>query len=146
VSVQPFFTVTDYEVVVNRDTAGSAVARAVVALRAGASEVVRRRADGVGPIHALDEALRACLRSQYPDIDRIRLCDYSVSVVDGAKATGARVHVLITATDGTRTWDAGCISPNIVEASFEALCSSVIMGLMGLDRSRRVQPPAAART
>lgn len=131
-SVQPFFTVTDYEVVVTRATTGSTVARAAVALRAGPSAVVRRDANGVGPIHALDEALRACLRSEYPEIDRIRLCDYTVTVVDGEKATGARVHVLITATDGVRTWDAGCISPNIVEASFEALCSSVIMGLLGL--------------
>ena len=131
-SVRPFCTVTDYEVVVSRAAGGATVAPAAVALSAGTSEIVRRSADGVGPIHALDEALRACLRSKYPEIDRISLCDYAVSVVDGAKATGARVHVLITATDGDRTWDAGCISANIVEASFEALCSSVVMGLMGL--------------
>ena len=131
-SVRPFFTVTDYEVVVSRAAGGATVAHAAVALSAGTSEIVRRSADGVGPVHALDEALRACLRWEYPEIDRIRLCDYAVSVVDGANATSARVHVLITATDGDRTWDAGCISANIVEASFEALCSSVVMGLMGL--------------
>ena len=39
-------------------------------------------------------------------------------------------RVLITSSDGVDTWDAGCISANIMDASFEALCSSAIMGIM----------------
>jgi 2-isopropylmalate synthase len=60
----------------------------------------------------------------------VRLSDYRVSVVDAAEGTGAQVRVLIEATDGAARWDAGCVSENIVDASFEALCSTAVMGIM----------------
>ena len=145
-SLQSFFSVNRYEVVVRQGAAGSSHVRAAVDIRVGSCDV-RRAATGVGPMHALDLALRACLRPMFPEIDRIRLCEYTVSVVDSEKATAARVSVLVKATDGERTWDAGCVSGNIVDASFEALCSSVLLGLIGLV-ARRDAPgnPSAGRT
>jgi 2-isopropylmalate synthase len=94
------------------------------------TEHTTRSATGVGPVHALEEALRACLRSEYPEIDRLRLCDYQVSVVDAELGTSARVRVIIQATDGYSTWDAGSVSENVVDASFEALCSATVMGIL----------------
>jgi 2-isopropylmalate synthase len=89
---------------------------------------------GCGPVHALDNALRACLRSEFPELERVRLADYRVSVVDAGEGTGAQVRVLIEATDGENSWDAGAVSTNIIDASFEALCSAWVMGIM---RERR---------
>jgi 2-isopropylmalate synthase len=56
--------------------------------------------------------------------------DYRVSVVDAGEGTGAQVRVLIEATDGDNSWDAGSVSTNIIDASFEALCSAWVVGIM----------------
>lgn len=85
---------------------------------------------GVGPVHALDEALRACLSGEFPELAEVRLSDYKVSIVDSSEATAAQVRVIIEATDGESTWDAGCVSENIIDASFEALVSTSVMGIM----------------
>ena len=124
-----YFTVTGYSVSTDRSPRGRSTSRAEVTLRVGAV-VVHGRAMGVGPVHALDNALRDCLLPHFPEVERIELADYRVGVVGPKKGTGADVHVNITATDGARTWDAGCTGENIVDASFEALCSTVVMGLM----------------
>lgn len=107
--------------------------QAIVEVRVGHS-CVRRSALGVGPVHALDNALRACLVTHFPQLQDQRLSDYRVSVVDAAAGTAGQVRVLIEATNGRESWSAGCVSENIIEASFEALCSSVVMGLMRAER------------
>jgi 2-isopropylmalate synthase len=111
------------------------MSRAEVTLRVGAV-VVHGRATGVGPVHALDNALRDCLLLHFPEVEGIQLADYRVGVVGSTRGTGADVHVSVSATDGTRTWDAGCTSDNIVDASFEALCSTIVMGLMRSESTR----------
>lgn len=125
----PFFDVCGYKVVSERMHGRDSTVQAIVEVRIG-NDCVRRSATGVGPVHALDNALRACLSDRFPQLAAQRLTDYRVSVVEGSDGTGAEVRVLITTSDGTETWDAGCISANIMEASFEALCSSAIMGIM----------------
>ncbi|MGH2819880.1 MAG: hypothetical protein ACRDJ5_04420, partial [Actinomycetota bacterium] len=64
------------------------------------------------------------------------------SVVDATHGTGAQVLVTISATDGATVWQAGCRSTNIVDASFEALCSTAVMGMMRSD----AQPEGLALT
>jgi 2-isopropylmalate synthase len=132
----PYFDVCGYKVTSERLHHKESLIQAVVEVRIG-HQCVRRSATGVGPVHALDNALRACLSSEFPELEEQRLSDYRVTVVDGTDATAAQVKVLITSTDGRDEWDAGCISENIIEASFEALCSSTIMGIMRA-RSTRV--------
>jgi 2-isopropylmalate synthase len=124
-----YFSVTAYSVTTDRSQRGKSHSRAEVSLRIGTT-TVRRSATGVGPVHALDEALRACLRPLYPEIERVQLVDYRVGVVGATRGTGADVQVTVTATDALRTWDAGCTSSNVVDASFEALCASLVMGIM----------------
>jgi 2-isopropylmalate synthase len=81
--------------------------------------------------------MRACLEETFPQLSSVALSDYKVSVVDAALGTAARVRVLIQATDGEDTWDAGCVSENVFDASFEALCSIAVMGIMRARGSRR---------
>src|SRR5687767_13950918 len=100
-----YFTVAGYSVTSDRTPLGKSHSRAEVSLRIG-SDVVRRSATGVGPVHALDEALRSCLRPHFPEVENVQLADYRVGVVGATRGTGADVHVSITATDGVRTWDA----------------------------------------
>lgn len=125
----PYFQVLSYSVISERFGQQRTPARAEVRVRIGDGDVAKG-ASGAGPVHALDNALRGCLADAFPELDRIRLSDYRVSVVDAEKGTRAHVRVLVRATDGEESWDAGCVSDNIVDASFEALCSTVVMGLM----------------
>ncbi|HEV2358296.1 MAG TPA: citramalate synthase [bacterium] len=82
-------------------------------------------AEGDGPVHALDRALRKALGRFYPAIQRVRLTDYKVRVLNADAATAARVRVLIQSTDGVRTWGTVGVSENVVEASWQALVDSL---------------------
>lgn len=123
------FGVCAYKVISERTHAQTSRVQAIVEVRIGAS-CVSRSATGVGPVHALDTALRACLSPHFPELDDVRLSDYKVSVIDAADGTGAQVRVLVEATDGRSTWNAGCVSENVIDASFEALCSTAVIGIM----------------
>jgi 2-isopropylmalate synthase len=125
----PYFEVCNYKVTSERVRGSAPHVQAIVELRVGGN-YVRRGASGVGPVHALDNAMRACLGESFPELGAVALSDYKVSVVDAALGTAARVRVLIQATDGEDTWDAGCVSENVFDASFEALCSIAVMGIM----------------
>jgi 2-isopropylmalate synthase len=81
-------------------------------------------AEGDGPVNALDAALRKALRPFYPWIDTLRLTDYKVRIVDGARGTAARTRVLIESTDGNTNWGTVGVSDNIIQASWEALVDS----------------------
>jgi 2-isopropylmalate synthase len=132
----PFFEVCSYKITSQRTRAQDVHVQAIVELRV-AGVAIRRAAGGVGPVHALDNAMRACLLPSFPELEAVRLSDYRVGVVDAASGTAAKVRVLIQATDGDRTWDAGCVSDNIFDASFEALCSIAVMGVMRMRSASR---------
>jgi 2-isopropylmalate synthase len=115
---------------------GSDGAEATVKVRVE-RERVMAAAEGNGPVHALDGALRAALVQFYPQIAAVRLADYKVRVVDNESGTGARVRVWIRATDGVRFWNTVGASPNIVSASATALLDSLEYSLLsGADVAR----------
>jgi 2-isopropylmalate synthase len=135
-SDNPFFDVCRYKVTSERLRHDGSEVQAIVELRVGGS-YVRKAAGGVGPVHALDNAMRACLVDSFPELRHVRLSDYRVSVVDAARGTAANVRVLIQATDGSSAWDAGCLSENVFDASFDALCSIAVMGILRARSNRR---------
>jgi 2-isopropylmalate synthase len=78
----------------------------------------------VGPVETLDTALRDALTSVFPFIGKIKLIDYRVRVLDPEMASGAKVRVFVTSTDGSQDWDTVGVSENIIEASWQALLDS----------------------
>jgi 2-isopropylmalate synthase len=82
-------------------------------------------AEGVGPVGALDCALRRALTRFFPGLAKVRLEDYKVRVIDGKEATAARVRVLIESTDGQRSWNTVGVSADIIDASRAALVDSI---------------------
>jgi 2-isopropylmalate synthase len=82
-------------------------------------------AEGVGPVGALDSALRRALTRFFPALEKVRLEDYKVRVIDGKEATDARVRVLIESTDGQRSWNTIGVSADIIDASRAALVDSI---------------------
>lgn len=81
-------------------------------------------AEGDGPVNALDFALRRVLTIFYPQVQRLRLVDFKVRVVDDG-GTASRVRVYIRSTDGEHTFGTVGVSPNIVQAAWAALTDSI---------------------
>jgi 2-isopropylmalate synthase len=82
-------------------------------------------ADGTGPVHALDRALRKDLGRYQRHIQSVELVDYKVRILTGG--TEAVTRVLIESRDaatGERWFTVG-VSPNIIDASFAALVDSI---------------------
>ena len=77
-----------------------------------------------GPVETLDHALRDALGDIYPFIQKKKLIDYRVRVLNPEDATSAKVRVFITSSDSSKRWDTVGISENIIEASWQALVDS----------------------
>jgi len=95
--------------------------------------------EGNGPVNALDAALRAALSDRLPALHRIHLTDFKVRVLDartthGNADTGAVVRVLISSSDGEDSWTTIGVSPNIIEASWQALSDALVYGLLRAER------------
>jgi 2-isopropylmalate synthase len=95
-----------------------------------AGERIVAAAEGNGPVHALDAALRKAIGPRLPGLSQLHLTDYRVRVLDTAHATGAVTRVLIDSTDGERSWSTIGVSENIIEASWQALVDSIVYGLL----------------
>jgi 2-isopropylmalate synthase len=83
-------------------------------------------AEGNGPVHALDQALRQALGKVYPEIDQVRLTDYHVRILNSKAATGAAIRVLLESEDASEgaSWTTVGVSTNVINASLQALCDS----------------------
>jgi 2-isopropylmalate synthase len=102
-------------------------------------------AEGDGPVHALDGAMRKALVHFYPELNDVRLTDFKVRVVDAKDGTAARVRVLVEGADESGSWSTIGVSTNIIEASWQALADSVEYALLRRRQARRlVEGPAAA--
>jgi 2-isopropylmalate synthase len=88
-------------------------------------QIYHTAAEGNGPVHALDAAVRKALVQHFPSISAIKLVDYKVRIIDSAAGTGANVRVLIESTDGDHTWTTVGSSTDIIEASWLALADSL---------------------
>ncbi|MGC8657619.1 MAG: citramalate synthase [Desulfomonilaceae bacterium] len=82
-------------------------------------------AEGNGPVHALDNALRQALTTFYPNVGEVRLTDFKVRVLEGTSGTGATVSVLIESTDGEDVWWTVGFNKNVIQASWNALVDSI---------------------
>jgi len=123
-----WFELEGYRVVVERDGTDDR-SEAIVRLRLGTGRMVAV-GEGVGPVHALDQALRRALAEVYPELGRIHLVDYKVRILDGRAATSAVTRVMLTSADADGEWTTVGVSDDVVTASWEALTDGVVYGLL----------------
>ncbi len=126
---QPFFTLESFRVSVEQRDQGEITTEATVKIHVDGERVIRT-AEGNGPVHALDAAIREAIGSKYPALTDLHLTDYKVRVLDTDKGTAAVTRVLLDTTDGDRTWSTIGVSANIIEASWQALSDSIVYGLL----------------
>lgn len=125
----PYFQLESFRIQSDRrgdeEIASEATVKVVVA-----GERVVSVGEGVGPVHALDQALRGALQDVYPALDDLRLTDYRVRVLDSPDGTSARVRVLIETSDHESAWGTIGVHENVIEASWQALTEGIVVGLL----------------
>ena len=105
------------------------VSKTFGSLRAVAGETLISAAEGNGPVNALDVALRKDLGKYQDFIKGLKLVDYRVRILNGG--TEAVTRVLIESEDETgERWSTIGVSPNIIDASFQALMDSIVYKLV----------------
>jgi 2-isopropylmalate synthase len=125
--VPDYFDVESFRVIVERrhDARGefATVSEAVVKLKID-GEIFHNVGTGNGPVNALDDALRKDLGKYSAALGDLRLVDYKVRIL--TSGTEAVTRVMVESADGQgNRWSTVGVSPNIVDASFEALTDSI---------------------
>ena len=132
--MQEYFSVERYRVTVERrkNALGKriSVSEAVVVVDIGGarmlsvSESVDAEGHDQGPVNALWRALAKDLGPYQTAIDDMHLVDFRVRITGGG--TEAATRVIIDSSDGQgHRWSTVGVSPNIVDASFEALVDAI---------------------
>jgi 2-isopropylmalate synthase len=131
-TVPNYFDVTQFDVnVEQRNNAKGervTVTMAVVKVSVGNDNMISA-AEGNGPVNALDLALRKDLGKYQKYIDDLKLTDYRVRILNSG--TEAVTRVLIESEDKAgEHWTTVGVSPNIIDASFQALMDSIVYKLV----------------
>jgi 2-isopropylmalate synthase len=128
--VPHYFSVDSFRVMVERrhNAVGElvTVSEAIVKVFInGDNEPLWSVGEGNGPVNALDRALRKDLGRYQKHIETIELVDYKVRILTGG--TEAVTRVLVETFDNAtgERWITVGVSPNIIDASFEALLDSI---------------------
>jgi 2-isopropylmalate synthase len=129
-----FFEVKRYRVTVerrkNKYDRMVSLSEAVVVVKIGerkmlsVSESMDEHGSDRGPVNALAKALAKDLGPYQGYIDDIRLVDFKVRITQGGTEAVTRV-VIDSEDDAGRRWATVGVSPNIVDASFEALLDAI---------------------
>ncbi|MCJ7873646.1 citramalate synthase [Marinovum sp. 2_MG-2023] len=129
-----FFELDRYRVTVERrrNALGQIVSasEAVVAVTIGDEQILSvseshdDEGNDRGPVNALSQALKRDLGKYQTSIDDMHLVDFKVRITQGG--TEAVTRVIIDSEDGKgRRWSTVGVSPNIVDASMEALLDAI---------------------
>lgn len=151
---RPHFTLESLRVIVEdyEDTgalAKDAMSEATVKIHVGDQRFVAT-GEGVGPVGALDAALRLAISEFYPELEGVELVDFKVRLLDENVGTDSITRVAITTRDSEGSWGTIGVSENILEASWNALVDSIEYGLTRAgvpapDAIANVTPSAAVR-
>jgi 2-isopropylmalate synthase len=144
---EPLFRLESWRSIVEKRADGRVETEATIKIWVGGERYVRT-AEGNGPVHALDRALREALVEIYPHLRDIELVNFKVRILDETKGTDAVTRVLLDVSDGERVWGSIGVSENVIEASWEALVDSLEYGMQPTGRARlsgdaAVAPPSS---
>ncbi len=121
---EPLFELESWRVIVEQREDGEVQTEATVKIRIGDERLVQI-AEGNGPVHALDQALRAAIGEAHPHLKDIELVNFKVRILDETKGAGAVTRVLLDASDHRDTWGSIGVGENVIAASWDALVDSL---------------------
>ncbi len=109
------FELVDYETHVSR----SGKSKTEIKVRTGQG-TLHEIAEGVGPVHSFDLALRKTLGKRF-SVDKVKLSNFRVRILNQEKATAASVEVFIEFKANGESWSTTGVSDDVIRASEEAL-------------------------
>ncbi|MCK9275515.1 MAG: citramalate synthase [Syntrophales bacterium] len=118
------FKLESFTVIDEKKKKNSSKSQATIKISVGKEHEITA-AEGIGPVNALDNALRKALRKFYPRLDEMHLIDFKVRILEGSDGTAAKVRVLLESRDEEEIWTTIGVSANIIEASWQALIDSL---------------------
>jgi 2-isopropylmalate synthase len=139
---EPLFTLESFRVIVEKRADGRVETEATIKIWVEGERYVRT-AEGNGPVHALDRALRDAIGTLYPHVRDIELVNFKVRILNEKSGTAAVTRVLLDSSDGIETWGTIGVSENIIEASWEALVDSIEAGMLP-GRVERTRPTSTS--
>jgi 2-isopropylmalate synthase len=142
---EPLFRLESWRVLVEKRTDGKVITEATIKGWVKGERFVRT-AEGNGPVHALDAALRDAIGEFHPHLREIDLVNFKVRILNETKGTGAVTRVLIDASDGHDTWGTIGVSENVIAASWDALVDSLEYGMQPGRRPAEDDSQGAAPT
>ena len=92
--------------------------------------VYHETSKGNGPVHALDQAFRQAIFRHFPELEKVELINYKVTVIDDDDGTASKVRVFITFGNKSLRWSTVSVSTNILEASVSSLSEGYMYPLM----------------
>ncbi|MEA2199242.1 MAG: 2-isopropylmalate synthase, partial [Solirubrobacteraceae bacterium] len=140
---EPLFRLESWRAIVEKRADGRVETEATIKIWVNGERYVRT-AEGNGPVHALDKALREAISEIHPHLGDIELVNFKVRILDETKGTGAVTRVLLDASDGQDVWGSIGVSENVIEASWEALVDSLEYGMQPGRLRASPQPARAA--
>jgi 2-isopropylmalate synthase len=125
---EPLFRLESWRVSVEKRVDGKVETEATIKIWVQGERYLRT-AEGNGPVHALDRALREAIGEIYPHLHDIDLDNFKVRILDESSGTDAVTRVLIDASDGQEVWGTIGVSENVIAASWDALVDSLEYGM-----------------
>ena len=96
---EPLFRLESWRCIVEKRADGKVETEATIKIWVDGERYVRT-AEGNGPVHALDRALRDAIGEIHPHLKDIELVNFKVRILDETKGTDAVTRVLLDASDG----------------------------------------------
>ena len=134
---RPSFHLENLRVVVDSQGAPHEATKATATIRVE-NTVVETVGYGNGPVAAMDAAMRDALRPHFPELKSSRLADYRVRTLDADSGTSAIARVMIDFKNGSKRWTTVGASPNIIEASCNALKDAFEYAILEKARASRI--------
>jgi 2-isopropylmalate synthase len=118
-----YFEVLGYRVLDLRRH-GQSFTEATVEVRV-AGETVHAAAVGVGPVNALDQALRRALGAHYPELADMQLVQSRSHNLTTGDGTAGTVRFAIDSADGRDRWGTAGVSDNLLDACCQSLVDAI---------------------
>ncbi|MEJ7788171.1 MAG: alpha-isopropylmalate synthase regulatory domain-containing protein, partial [Solirubrobacteraceae bacterium] len=142
---EPLFRLESWRVIVEKRADGKVETEATIKIWVDGERYVST-AEGNGPVHALDRALREAIGETYPHLREIELVNFKVRILDETHGSDAVIRVAVDSSDGQDVWGSMGVSTNLIEASWAALVDSLEFGMQpGRRPHGRAGPESSVR-
>jgi 2-isopropylmalate synthase len=140
------FEVVRWETSTSRAINRASEVSGTIEVRIGEGEKEKKisaRAKGVGPIHAIDLALREALDKEFPELKSLKLVSYSLNIVDSLSGTAAaaRARTEFMEEEANQSWATVAVSDDVLDASIRSLIDGYRYKLIFRSKNERFTIP-----